>query len=108
MLPSTTSCGLKIIISVDFETKDLLLTSNSERLHKNRVSSIVKSVNIQTNDVIMEEKLENLSIENEDEWKSEDEWHETEGVPRLEDPFIQQYLTGRDALVAQEKKQRSG
>lgn len=58
----------------------------------------------------MEQKVENLDIEDdyEDDWNSDDEWHETEGVPRLEDPFIQQYLTGRDALVAQEKKQRSG
>jgi hypothetical protein len=59
----------------------------------------------------MEQKLdEKLDIEDEydGEWNSDDEWHETEGVPRLEDQFIQQYLTGRDALVAQEKKQRSG
>ncbi|QDS71073.1 hypothetical protein FKW77_008875 [Venturia effusa] len=57
----------------------------------------------------MEQKLENLDIEDdyEDDWNSDDEWHEAEGVPRLEDPFIQQYLAGRDALVAQEKKQRS-
>jgi adenosine deaminase CECR1 len=46
--------------------------------------------------------MENSSIEN------DDAWHEQEGVPRLTDPFIQQYLNGRDALVIQEKKQRSG
>ena len=40
--------------------------------------------------------------------EDEDRWHEEEGVPRLEDPFIQQYLNGRDALVEQEKRQRSG
>lgn len=56
----------------------------------------------------MEEKLDNLSIEDEDEWNSDDEWHKETGVPRLSDPFIQKWLTGRDALVAQEKKQRSG
>jgi adenosine deaminase CECR1 len=35
-------------------------------------------------------------------------WAQAEGVPSLSDPFIQKYLSGRDALVAQEKKQRSG
>jgi adenosine deaminase CECR1 len=35
-------------------------------------------------------------------------WEKEEGIPSLTDPFIQKYLEGRDALVAQEKKQRSG
>jgi len=35
-------------------------------------------------------------------------WAQAEGVPSLTDPFIQKYLSGRDALVEQEKKQRSG
>lgn len=35
-------------------------------------------------------------------------WAQAEGVPNLTDPFIQKYLSGRDALVEQEKKQRSG
>ncbi|KAI9753565.1 MAG: 18S rRNA pseudouridine methyltransferase [Chaenotheca gracillima] len=30
-----------------------------------------------------------------------------ENVPRKEDPFIQKYLAGREALITQEKKQRS-
>ncbi|KAJ4357613.1 uncharacterized protein N0V89_002189 [Didymosphaeria variabile] len=34
-------------------------------------------------------------------------WEQAEGVPSLGDPFIQKYLSGRDALVQQEKKQRS-
>ncbi|KAF2820534.1 Metallo-dependent hydrolase [Ophiobolus disseminans] len=34
-------------------------------------------------------------------------WAQAEGVPSLADPFIQKYLSGRDALVEQEKKQRS-
>ncbi|KAF2100323.1 Metallo-dependent hydrolase [Rhizodiscina lignyota] len=37
----------------------------------------------------------------------DEEWEATEGVPRMEDKFIQQYLNGRDALVAQEKQKRS-
>lgn len=37
-----------------------------------------------------------------------DDWERVEGVPSLSDPFIQKYLSGRDALVQQEKKQRSG
>lgn len=36
------------------------------------------------------------------------DWEKDEGVPNLSDPFIQKYLSGRDALVEQEKKQRSG
>lgn len=39
--------------------------------------------------------------------ENDDEWHAKEGVPRLDDPFIQQFLTGRDNLVQQEKSQRS-
>lgn len=35
-------------------------------------------------------------------------WAQAEGVPSLADPFIQKYMSGRDALVEQEKKQRSG
>jgi adenosine deaminase CECR1 len=35
-------------------------------------------------------------------------WAQAEGVPSASDPFIQKYLSGRDALVEQEKKQRSG
>ena len=35
-------------------------------------------------------------------------WLQAEGVPRLEDQFIQKYLDGRDKLVDEEKKQRSG
>lgn len=46
--------------------------------------------------------MESLNLED------DDEWHQQEGVPRLEDAFIQKFLAGRDALVAQEKKQRSG
>ncbi|KAH4602220.1 hypothetical protein HBH82_163950 [Parastagonospora nodorum] len=34
-------------------------------------------------------------------------WAQAEGVPSATDPFIQKYLSGRDALVEQEKKQRS-
>jgi adenosine deaminase CECR1 len=37
-----------------------------------------------------------------------EEWAKAEGVPSLTDPFIQKYLSGRDALVQQEKRQRSG
>lgn len=46
--------------------------------------------------------MEQLSIEDEEEWARE------QGVPSFEEPMIQRYLQGRDALSAQEKKQRSG
>jgi hypothetical protein len=39
---------------------------------------------------------------------NDEEWAQAEGVPSLSDPFIQKYLQGRDALVQQEKRQRSG
>jgi adenosine deaminase CECR1 len=35
------------------------------------------------------------------------EWARKEGLPSIIQPFIQKYLDGRDALVAQEKRQRS-
>jgi adenosine deaminase CECR1 len=39
----------------------------------------------------------------------DDEWAEVlEGIPAKDEPFINKYLDGREALIAQEKKQRSG
>jgi hypothetical protein len=92
-----------------FEEKGLHRTHRSKP-HHYRFLTTPRPGYKQAIDVIMEQKLESLEIEDdfEDEWNSDDEWHETEGVPRLGDQFVQQYLTGRDALVAQEKKQRSG
>ncbi|KAI9806430.1 MAG: hypothetical protein M1833_003617 [Piccolia ochrophora] len=38
----------------------------------------------------------------------EDDWDAVaEGLPSVEDPFMQKYFGGRDALIAQEKKQRT-
>jgi len=37
-----------------------------------------------------------------------EEWEASEGIPRASDPFIQKYFQGRDALIAQEDKHRSG
>lgn len=34
------------------------------------------------------------------------EWELDEGIPQPEDPFIQKYMNGRNALIEQEKKQR--
>ncbi|RVX65755.1 hypothetical protein B0A52_10389 [Exophiala mesophila] len=34
------------------------------------------------------------------------EWELEEGIPQAEDPFIQKYMQGRQALIDQEKKQR--
>jgi adenosine deaminase CECR1 len=36
------------------------------------------------------------------------EWEKSEGIPQVEDPFIQKYLSGREALIEQEHKQRHG
>jgi hypothetical protein len=39
----------------------------------------------------------------------EDSWDGTvDGVPEMSDPFIQAYLHGRDALILEEQKLRSG
>ena len=48
--------------------------------------------------------MEHLRLEDDEN----ENWEQAEGVPKLSDQFIQKYLQGRDALVAQEKKQRSG
>lgn len=39
---------------------------------------------------------------------SELEWELEEGIPQFEDPFLEKYLQGRDALIEQESKQRHG
>lgn len=36
------------------------------------------------------------------------DWELEEGLPQVEDPFFQQYLKGRDALIAEERKRRHG
>jgi adenosine deaminase CECR1 len=36
------------------------------------------------------------------------EWELEEGIPQFEDPFIQKYVQGREALIEQERKQRHG
>lgn len=39
----------------------------------------------------------------------DDEWAEVEeGLPAKNEPFLQKYVSGREALIEQEKKQRSG
>ncbi len=38
----------------------------------------------------------------------DDDWEAEEGLPHMDDEFIQKYLQGRSALIAQERKQRSG
>jgi adenosine deaminase CECR1 len=53
----------------------------------------------------LSKEVEALQIDDEDEER--EEWLRKEGVPSFDQPFIQKYLDGRDALVAQEKRQRS-
>jgi adenosine deaminase CECR1 len=39
----------------------------------------------------------------------EDEWAEVaQGLPAKDEPFLNKYLSSRDVLISQEKKQRSG
>ncbi len=47
------------------------------------------------------------TIEEGDEEEIED-WEVEEGIPQMSDQFIQRYLQGRDALISQEMKKRSG
>ncbi|GIZ42204.1 hypothetical protein CKM354_000548200 [Cercospora kikuchii] len=53
--------------------------------------------------------VSNGDSETEDERERREfaEWAEKEGVPTMDQPFIQKYLDGRDALIAQEKQRRS-
>jgi adenosine deaminase CECR1 len=39
----------------------------------------------------------------------EEDWQEVkQGIPAKDEPFINKFLSGREALIAQEKQQRSG
>jgi hypothetical protein len=48
------------------------------------------------------EELSDISVDSNLEWELE------EGIPQIEDPFIQKYMQGRDALIEQEKRKRHG
>jgi len=48
--------------------------------------------------------MDQLSIQDD----ADTQWLKERGVPTFEEPFLQKYLQGRDALINQEKKQRSG
>lgn len=40
---------------------------------------------------------------------SNEDWEElAQTIPTQDDPFIQKYMSGREALMAEEKKQRAG
>lgn len=40
---------------------------------------------------------------------AEDEWAEVvTGIPAKDEPLLKKYLEGRNALISEEKKQRSG
>lgn len=49
-------------------------------------------------------EMEDLTLEEQEEL----DWELAEGIPQASDPFIQKYFDGRDALIAQEDKHRSG
>jgi len=51
----------------------------------------------------LEEDMDDLVVDDPDL-----EWELSEGIPQFEDPFIQKYFAGRDALIVQEDKHRSG
>lgn len=35
-------------------------------------------------------------------------WQQEEGIPQAHEPVIQKYFQGRDALIDEEEKQKSG
>lgn len=40
---------------------------------------------------------------------ADEDWEELkQDIPKLEEPFLQQYFKGQQALIAEEKSQRSG
>lgn len=45
--------------------------------------------------------------DHEQEVEDDETWAKSEGLPALSEPFIQRYLDGRDALIEQERNQRS-
>lgn len=55
----------------------------------------------------MDVKKSVVSKKREGDIEDDDAWAAAEGVPSMEEPFIQKYLDGRDALIIQENKQRS-
>lgn len=50
----------------------------------------------------IEEERSDVSIDSGLEWELE------QGIPQVDDPFIQKYMRGREALIEQENKQRHG
>lgn len=60
----------------------------------------------------MDMSTQNLAVNDGEEPVGPEEdladWEAAEGIPRAEDPFIQKYFQGRDALFTQEDKHRSG
>lgn len=55
----------------------------------------------------MEVKKSVIAKKREGDLDDEETWAAEEGVPSMEEPFIQKYLDGRDALIVQENRQRS-
>ena len=63
----------------------------------------------------LEQRLAETDLDHEEADEAEDDeladdisdWEIEEGVPQFSDQFIQQYLSGREALIEQEKSQRS-
>lgn len=55
----------------------------------------------------MEVKTKVVMEKRERDIEDDETWAKQEGVPSMEEPFIQKYLDGRDALIAQENRQRT-
>jgi adenosine deaminase CECR1 len=77
-------------------------------LHNSHIDCVSQEtcVRMQSTEVARAEQQPNMA-EVEQEVDQDALWAEQEGVPTLAEPFIQKFLDGRDALIAEEKRQRS-
>lgn len=53
-------------------------------------------------------RADQVNVDDDEDIDEDLEWELEEGLPQFEDPFIQKYLHGREALIEEEKKQRHG
>ena len=100
LIDEASDCTLNSGTQID----ELFMPAESDFSHMD--STHISTIQLESSQELQPQP--NLNYKQLDLQTDDDAWHDAEGVPRLTDPFIQQYLNGRDHLVAQEKTQRSG
>ncbi len=71
--------------------------------HITRASPFLSRTTIRNTSIAM---APTSDISDDESIDSQLEWELEEGIPQVEDPFIQKYMAGRQALIEQEKRQR--